>query len=205
MIGFKTPKGRYYVCGSQPYRRGCGCGPGVYVQQDHIEGEVIEGLSDLATLVTDPKGFLREANEELRRICESTTGHDPNAAKKLETIDAKIANIRRAIEDGLSDAAWANSRLEELLTERRALAGQDVPMGEAPQIDIRTAMAYGRQTFKALKQGDAAERKRVVRNWVQEMKLAPERLEVDITYQLPEPVMNGLVAGAGFEPATFGL
>jgi len=27
------------------------------------------------------------------------------------------------------------------------------------------------------------------------MKLAPERLEVEITYRIPEPVMNGLVAG----------
>jgi hypothetical protein len=28
-------------------------------------------------------------------------------------------------------------------------------------------------------------------------------LEVEITYRVPEPVMNS--AGAGFEPATFGL
>ena len=40
--------------------------------------------------------------------------------------------------------------------------------------------------------------KRVVRTCVQEMKLAPESLEVEITYRLPEPVMNGLVAGACF-------
>jgi hypothetical protein len=49
-----------------------------------------------------------------------------------------------------------------------------------------------------LDQGDPAERKRVVRACVQEMKPAPERLEVEITYRLPEPVMNGLVAGAWF-------
>jgi hypothetical protein len=30
------------------------------------------------------------------------------------------------------------------------------------------------------------------------MKLAPERLEVEITYRIPEPVMNGVVAGARF-------
>ena len=27
MIGFHTGSGYYYVCGSQPYRKGMGCGP----------------------------------------------------------------------------------------------------------------------------------------------------------------------------------
>ena len=44
-----------------------------------------------------------------------------------------------------------------------------------------------------------AERKRVVRSRVQEMTLAPDSLEVEITYRLPEPVMNGVVAGARCE------
>ena len=33
----------------------------------------------------------------------------------------------------------------------------------------------------------------------------PQDLEVSISYRLPEAVMNGLVAGDGFEPPTFGL
>ena len=49
------------------------------------------------------------------------------------------------------------------------------------------------------------EKKQLVRTWVAEMKLAPDTREVEITYRVPEPVMLTLVAGAGFEPATFGL
>jgi hypothetical protein len=44
-----------------------------------------------------------------------------------------------------------------------------------------------------------------MRMWVQEIKLKPVDLEVNITYSLPESIMNGLVAGGGFEPPTFGL
>jgi hypothetical protein len=40
---------------------------------------------------------------------------------------------------------------------------------------------------------------------VGEVKLMPQDLEVSITYRLPEAIMNGLVAGEGFEPSTFGL
>jgi len=38
--------------------------------------------------------------------------------------------------------------------------------------------------------------KKFLRSWVDEIKLAPERLEVDITYKVPEPFVNNLVAGA---------
>jgi len=40
---------------------------------------------------------------------------------------------------------------------------------------------------------------------VKEVVLDPEELEVNINYRLPEAVMNGVVAGGGFEPPTFGL
>jgi hypothetical protein len=39
--------------------------------------------------------------------------------------------------------------------------------------------------------------------WGSEMM--PQELEVSISYRLPEAIMNGLVAGGGFEPPTFGL
>ena len=54
MTGFKTSSEFYYVCGSQPYRKGMGCGPGVYVPQAQVEAEVLEGLKGLLGVCTDP-------------------------------------------------------------------------------------------------------------------------------------------------------
>ena len=45
----------------------------------------------------------------------------------------------------------------------------------------------------------------VVREWGQKAQLAPETLQVGITYRIPEPVVNSVGAGVGFEPTTFGL
>ena len=67
------------------------------------------------------------------------------------------------------------------------------------------ATAYRGQTGKMLKQGSPSERKKLLRTCIKEMTLDPESMEVEIQYRIPEPVMNGLVAGAGFEPATFRL
>jgi hypothetical protein len=66
-------------------------------------------------------------------------------------------------------------------------------------------MEYRRQADKLLRQGGQAECKQLLRTLVGEVKLMPEHLEVSISYRLPEAIMNGLVAGEGFEPSTFGL
>jgi hypothetical protein len=143
---------------------------------------------------------------ELRCLWEDSTGYAESitARKEIERIESKIANIRRAIEEGLGDAQWANSRLRELSAERDALTATLNAPGP-PQLDTETVMAYRRQTEKLMQCGQPAERKRLLRAWVQEVKLEPENLEVKISYRLPEAVMKGVVAGAGFEPATFGL
>ena len=46
---------------------------------------------------------------------------------------------------------------------------------------------------------DPTERKRLVRICVDQMKPTPERLEVEITYGVPEFVVNSLAAGARYE------
>jgi hypothetical protein len=166
---------------------------------------VCRGLSELLSLCADPQGFTRQVNAELRRLWQES-GHSDNATAHAEIgkIEAKIANIRRAVEDGFADASWANARLRELLAKRDALNGS-VDRAEPPQLDAQTAMAYRRQTEKVMASGNAADRKRLMRAWVGDIKLDPESLEVKISYRLPEAVMKGVVAGAGFEPATFGL
>ncbi len=79
------------------------------------------------------------------------------------------------------------------------LLRQDAP---PPRISRREALAYRGNLREVLKHGDMAERKELVRDCVQELKLAPEELTVQITYQVPEPVMNSVVARVGFEPTT---
>ena len=206
MIGFRTSSGEYYICGTQPYRKGHGCGPGVYVPRRAVEAEVCQGLSELLDLCANPEGFARQVNAELRRVWEESTGvGDRTRARiEIEGVDAKISNIRRAVEDGLSDASWANARLRELIAERERLAAS-LEVNEPPQLDSKTVMAYRRQTKKLMESGQLAERKRLMRAWVQDVTLEPENLNVRINYRLPEAVMKNLVAGAGFEPATFGL
>jgi site-specific DNA recombinase len=206
LMGFKKTKDHaYYICGSLPHRRGLGCGQAVYVPQQEIEREVIAGLTDLAGFCGDPDGFTRQVNAELRRIWQESTGYDPSLPRRIGDIDAKIANIRKAVEDGLPDSEWAYTRMRELMEEKSALESQPKATGKAPQVDAATALAYRRQTEKVLAQGTNAERKQIIRTWVDKITLAPDTLEVQINYRVPEPLVLRVGAGGGFEPPTSGL
>jgi len=88
-------------------------------------------------------------------------------------IDRKVENIRRAVEEGLNDASWANTRLRELHTERESLVAASRKASGPPQLDAAIAMDYRRQADKLLQQGGQAERKQLLRTLVGEVKLTP--------------------------------
>ena len=162
MIGFHTDGRFYYVCGSQPYRSGMGCGPGVYVPQARFESEVLSGLRGVLDLCADPQKFTRAVNRELRQIWEASADFRPDAGERIAAIDRKVENIRRAVEEGLNDASGANTRLRELHGERESLVAASRKASGPPQLDAATAMDYRRQADKQ------AERKQLLRTLVGE-------------------------------------
>ncbi len=97
------------------------------------------------------------------------------------------------------------TRLCELMAQREELVAASRKASGPPQLDAATAMDYRHQADKLLRQGGQAERKQLLRTLVSKVELMPQDLEVSISYRLPEAIMNGLVAGEGFEPSTFGL
>ncbi|MBP6965072.1 MAG: recombinase family protein [Armatimonadetes bacterium] len=191
----KTASASYYICGSQPHRKGLGCGTAVYVPQCEVESEVLAGMAELLDVCSDVKGFAREVNAELRRMWETEEGHDPTIPHRLGEIDAKIANIRKAVETGMPDAQWAFSRMEELIAERESLSSQVRTIAEAPQIDARTALAYRSKADKIMETGTLTDKKQLVRSCVDQIKLAPDTLEVEINYKIPEAI--GECSGSG--------
>ncbi len=205
MIGYKTASGTYYVCGSQPYRRGMGCGSGVYVPKDYIEGEVLAGVQEIIRARLDPEQFSHRVNQEADRLWEAEHGKQPDLGRQIAEIEKKVANLRKALEDGLSDATWANERLNELSRERGALVHPESAPARPPKLDSQAVTRYLANLSKMLEYASVRERKDLMQMMVEKIELAPERRSVEIVYRAPEPVMNKVVAGVGFEPTTFGL
>ncbi len=190
MVGYYSTSGRYYLCGSQVYRRGLDCGPGVYVRQSEIEGEVFTGLRKLLAACSDASGFARTLNDELRTLWEASVGYEPGAEQRIDAVDRKVANIRRAVADGLDDIAWANEELGKLTTQRAELEKATIPAGKPPRVDSKAALSYRRNLDKAFAKSGPAVARLLVRECIDQMRLLPDALEVEIDYRLPSEAMK---------------
>ena len=102
-------------------------------------------LTESTDLCADPRKFTRAVNKELRQIWEASTECRLDAGERIAAIDRKLENIRGAVEDGLNDANWANSRLRELVAEKESLVSTSERSSGPPQIDAETAKDYRRQ------------------------------------------------------------
>jgi hypothetical protein len=119
--------------------------------------------------------------------------------KEISAVETKIANVRKAIEDGLGDAAWANQRLVELQGQLQELENSK-PKKSLPRFEAEDVRRYIQNLARVLEHASTRERKELLRLVVQEIKLTPEELSVEIVHQAPGPnFMFNMVAGALFE------
>jgi len=208
MVGMDNGKGQYYRCGSHAYRRGLGCGQGIYIPRTAVEAEVINGLQELIRDCSDSKGFATIINRNLFAQWQASSGHDPRAAKKLADIDRKIANLRQAMEDGFDskeDLLWAKTRLQQLNGEREQLQQQASAIDDIPHLDTGEAAKLRLALEKAFAQGTNATKKLLLRECVESVTLFPDEPVVDIHYSLPAAVLStnaGIFADPGVSSNT---
>jgi hypothetical protein len=197
MTGFMKDKEHpYYVCGSIQYRKGHGCGPGFYVSQKEIEDNVVDGLNQILHCFTVKDGFVSKVNTELKRMWEAKTGSSTGVKKELKSVESKIENIFKAVENGLPFDSQAKESLNSLTLRKTDLSNLVKMDQNPPQIDVESVISHKNMLDKVLKSSNHTDRKKFIRGCVDKIKLDPERLEVEITYKLPEPVVHCMVAGA---------
>ena len=206
---YRGPDG--YLCGTAKYRRGVGCGQGVFVQKELIEEAVWETVQLLASEIgrRPSKNSLAEANAELRQIWERSGGKaDARAQRELQKVDQKIANLRTALEDGLCDVAWANGRIRSLLEEKRRLAeaiGDRLESKGPPRIDAEALRKCLCDLRKLLPHATNEEKRELARRFLDGVTLEPDHRELEIRVKVPAYALQRVEAGAGIEPAHEGF
>jgi len=191
MVGYVKAKGQqYYLCGSRLYRRGLGCGHGVYVPKDEIEREVIKGITDLIGRFQSTASFTKKVNRELCRLWEEKMGVNRNVEKELKGIQTKIENIYKAIEEGLVFDLPTKERLHALNSRKAEIEGMMVISTKAPCIDSKVVNEYLLRFDKVFESSAFEDRKKMVREFVDEIILAPDECEVEIHYKVPAQVVN---------------
>jgi hypothetical protein len=169
------------------------------VSQPMLEAEVWRQVSKWVALLAAPGSkALQDVNEELRRVWKSNGGTEvADVQHQMAAVEKKIANVRAAIEEGVSDVRWASARLEELHTERARLQGQLTAVPAEPPVIERTMLARCASDLpRLLDEATTQERRELVRRFVERMELDPETREIDVEFRLPANCAKHVEAAA---------
>ncbi len=213
-----------YVCASHTNSGEHACANGLRVKREVVERRVIE---ELRADLSDPavfKEFERETRRVLRERREAGSVDQKARARRISELENVIGNLTDAISTGgLSSTALA-TRLTDAEAELATLSFEAEPaLKLTGRVTAELPQALGR--YQALlKELNAALAKDVdrARGLLQEyfedgvVRLEPnkKRAALDAVYRidgrrlvksLTGQVTIRMVAGAGFEPATFGL
>ena len=209
----------YYACGGWVMKGASACEK-FLIRKEPLEGLLMETIqSRLQSLLAgEGEKILREYIEEEL----AAQGQDPR--RELTTIRARIAEIDQKanvlLESLSADTkGFVDAKLRDLGSERRKLQNRREALETAPYdlIDAEAVLRGGLAALhnlpRLLESGSLEERKEFVRAFVAGVAVVPNEARLELLMHrlpatgLPRPGNStcGMVAGAGFEPATFGL
>ena len=185
---------------------------------------MVEEVGRLFSTWADTKRLLEMVNQELRAHYQQYTEEFLEINCRLGKVNEELNNIRCAVKAGLDDLDGANQELRRLKREQEDLQVRQRALGtepEVPQVDLALVADYQRRFTEVFARGTNEEKRTVARCFVKKIEVDPDTGNV-LMYLFSRPpaatipqksigtppksrASIGLVAGAGFEPATFGL
>jgi site-specific DNA recombinase len=202
------------------------------ITRSEIEGRVLSGLKERLLAPDLVAEFTTALTEEAANIQRRQRADQAQRARKRGDVERKISGLMRAIEDGLYEPSM-KERMKALQTERDALMDEPDGHGEIDVTVLahpRLPELYRRKVEQlelVLEGPDRAEAMNIIRSMIERVDLRPRPvgkgldavLHGDLAAILatcseaqkrqrpgegPERQLS-VVAGAGFEPATFRL
>ena len=221
--GYSVQKGRtyggpkiethYYMCGGYRTKGTSVCGKHLY-PQEMIEAYVLERIG--ARLL----GFMGKGGRKmLERLVQEEVGPKNGDGEEIDRTRLALEEIRQKIDTLLDSLTPTNKdlvddRLRTLKAEKDRLEARLVALGwPRPRVDVRAIVDAGIARLgrlgELLEHGSPEERKTLVQAFLARIEISP-RDGKGAAYFAALPMGVGtlsfeMVAGAGFEPATFGL
>jgi hypothetical protein len=186
MVGSRNGGWDYYMCRGQLRGRVPEHRPSASARKEHVESAAIAGVEDflLRYLVSGCVAGGQDAKP--RRLRQAGTVLEQQMAREREDVERRLANIYKAIRDGLCDTAWASARLQELLARREALAERSKPSKEA----LEAYLQQFRRAFSPSGQASMIEKRELLRASLDSAVLVAEDRRLEITCRLPTSVVG---------------
>ncbi len=194
-----------YGCAMHRDRGQAACPNSLKVPRELVEDLLLQGIK--RDLLSDDAFKVFE--EEVRRILAEAQPDPRDFEQDITRAMREVANIMNAIKQGVVTP----TTLKALQDAEAALEGAKARKQEAARVEplemIPRARAVHREMISRLEQiEDVSAAREAIRAIVGEIRLVPEGTE--LVAEMTSAGLAGacqltLVAGAGFEPATFGL
>ena len=182
-------------------------------QEEHIFAGHLSDTSRLKDLM----------NRELKaqEVRESTDTVE--ILSELYRVAKEKENVRQAIREGLDDVDWANEELRRLKAEKEELLTRQALVAQRPEpirVDKTMVRRYQKAFAEVISCGTHSEKREFTRLFMKQIDLNPDTGDILMhLYSRPPGLLTknstpaliktgvpiGVVAGTGFEPATFGL
>ena len=225
--GYSKISQQHYGC-STARNKGT-CDNMLTIRRDIVEETVLSGLKEQMMQPDAYKEFVSEFNREMNRLGASEDQERSRLAKDLSHIDQNLARLIDAIKSGVPGSV-VKEEISTLELRKTELKNQlDAVPAPQPRLHPRLADLYRDKVanmVEALNAPDTvANAAEAIRGLIEAVRLVPEegKLRIEIYGELgalislgqehknkhpgedPSGVQITLVAGAGFEPATFRL
>jgi site-specific DNA recombinase len=227
--GFSMISATLYGC-SNARNRGT-CANRLNIRRDVLEASVLSGLRTHLLHPDLVKAFVAEFCAETNRLAAEREQAGARERDELARVEREIANLITAIKAGIITPS-TKAELEALELRKAELianvAAAPAPPPAMPRFHPGLAEVYARKVENLVaelnREETRAEAAEVLRQLIAEVRLVPEngKLEIEIRGELAALLQLGqrksprlgrpgaqaqvtLVAGAGFEPATFRL
>ncbi|WP_170417249.1 recombinase family protein [Ruegeria arenilitoris] len=221
---------QYYGCSTQ--RNKGTCGNRLTIKRADLEDRVLSGLKEQLLHPDLIAEFAKAYQEEYNRLAGSIQQERSNATRDLAQIERKIAHLIDAISDGMFHASMKDklTALEVRKSELEALiasASDEPPVLLHPGLSDVYREQVANLTTALRDPSSQAEATSIIRSLISEIRLIPEdgKYAIELVGELagllalgvsqneqnrPEAACSTfcstqVVAGAGFEPATFRL
>jgi site-specific DNA recombinase len=211
----KNHKGEYhyYNCGCRQRNGPDVCSNAASVREDTLVQRIARTLDEV---FEDTEAIVEEAVEEARKMLNENREEAQRVLAQLADLDRKVTRLTGLLMDPDIDLAAKKAlsrQLGEQETERERLQKAVTEMGERADNNterlagaVRQAISEARESLASA--ATSSELREFVDRWVGPMVLRPDGSIMErtlATEDSSEASVKGLVAGAGFEPATFGL
>ena len=188
--GAKSGHYAYYVCGTL-HREGAGTCNAKYLNAPRVEDFILEKVKERILTDETITELVTLVAEEIDELAGEVSGRLKTIEKELEDVESRLERLYEALEtrqltlEALSPRILSLRSRQDQLSAAKEEAEEQLERRRVELPTTQEIKGYVADFRQVLKEGSILERKALIRNFVQGIRVTGE--EAELTYTIPMP------------------